>query len=74
MHLTPLSTKLPDQQVKALKSLSAKTRIPQSELIREAIDLVLLRYREDVITPEIRKAIDYLLHKDAKLLDRLAKE
>ena len=74
MHLIPLSTKLPDQQVKALKSLSTKTRIPQSELIREAINMVLLRYREDIVTPEVRKAIDYLLHKDAKLLDRLAGE
>ena len=74
MKLIPLSSKLPDGQLKALKSLSERTRIPQSELIREAIDLVLLRYREDVVTPEIRKGIDYLLHKDAKLLQRLAKE
>lgn len=74
MGYTAFSTKLPKEQLKAIKKLSEKTRIPQSELIREGIHLVLLRYEEDVVTPQLRKEIDSLLQKDAKLLERLAKE
>ena len=73
MNLIALSAKLPKEQVKALKSLSERTRIPQSELIREGIDLVLERHKEDVVTPELRRQIDKLLSKDAHLLKRLAK-
>ena len=73
MNLIALSAKLPREQMRALKSLSERTRIPQSELLREGIDLVLERHKEDVVTPELRRQIDKLLSEDAHLLKRLAK-
>lgn len=73
MNYVSLSAKLPSQHVKLLKSLSERTKIPQSELIREGIQLVIQRYKEDAITPEIRNEIDRLLREDKKLLQRLAR-
>ncbi|MBI4056722.1 MAG: ribbon-helix-helix domain-containing protein [Elusimicrobia bacterium] len=73
MSLKALTTKLDEKTLKALKAVSEKTRIPQSELIREGISLVLRRHSEDAITPELKNEIDDLLREDKELLKRLSK-
>ena len=38
MALKAFTTKLDEKTVKALKAVSERTRIPQSELVREGVD------------------------------------
>ncbi|MBI2069034.1 MAG: ribbon-helix-helix domain-containing protein [Elusimicrobia bacterium] len=72
MELKPFTTKLDKKTIDALKALSLKTRIPQSELVREGIALVLRRHAEDVITPYLRTEVEDLLQEDRNLLRRLS--
>lgn len=73
MGLKAFTTKLDEKTLETLKKVSERTRIPQSELVREGISLALRRYAEDVLTPELRDEIESLLKEDAGLLKRLAK-
>jgi hypothetical protein len=38
-----------DKQFKKLKGLSAATRVKMADYIREGIDLILAKYRKDVV-------------------------
>ena len=73
MALKAYTTKLDERTLKALKAVSERTHIPQSDLIREGIDLALRRHAEDVVAPELRKEIEELLNEDRSLLQRLSK-
>lgn len=73
MALKALTTKLEEKRIRALRVLSGKTRIPQSELIREGVDFVLRKYQEAVLTPEFKEEVENLLREDRQVLDRLAK-
>jgi len=68
-----LVTRLDVKTIGALKAVSKRTRIPQSELVREGIAFVLRRHAEDSVTPELKEGIDALLREDAGLLKRLSK-
>ncbi len=67
-----MSLKIGEQQLKLLKEMSRTTRIPQSALVRKGIELVLIQGKEDVITPEFRRAVDQLIREDRDILKRLA--
>ncbi len=41
----PTTVYLEEEQAKALKELSERTRVPQQAFIREGVDYVLRRYR-----------------------------
>ena len=73
MALKAFTTKLDEKTLKALKAVSERTRIPQSELVREGLELALRRHAEDIVSPELRKDIEELLNEDKGLLQRLAK-
>lgn len=73
MALKAYTTKLDEKTLKALKAVSERTRIPQSELVREGVELALRRHAEDILTPELRQDIEDLLREDKKLLRRLSK-
>lgn len=73
MALKAYTTKLDERTLKALKAVSERTRIPQSELVREGVELALRRHAEDVVSPELRKEIEALLKEDKGLLQRLSK-
>ncbi len=72
MALKAFTTKLDEQTLKALKAVSEQTRIPQSELVREGVELALRRHAEDVVSPRLRQEIEALLKEDKGLLDRLS--
>ena len=74
MGLKQFTTKLDEKTLETLKRVSERTRIPQSELVREGISLALRRYAEDVLTPELRQEIESLLEEDRSVLKRLAKD
>ncbi len=73
MALKAFTTKLDEKTVKALKAVSERTRIPQSELVREGVELALRRHAEDIISPDLRRDIEELLREDKSVLQRLAK-
>jgi len=72
MGLKPFTTKLDTKTLEALRKVSEKTRIPQSQLVREGIALVLRRHAEDSLTLALRSEIEDLLKEDRGLLRRLA--
>lgn len=73
MNMVPFTMKLEKTQSKFLDAISKKTHVPKSGLIREGIELVIRKYQEDVITPELRQLIDKTVQEDIGLLRRLAK-
>lgn len=73
MALKAFTTKLDEKILKALKAVSERTRIPQSELVREGVELVLRRHAEDIVSPGLRQDIEELLQEDKGLLRRLSK-
>lgn len=73
MGLKAFTTKLDERTLKALKAVSERTRISQSDLVREGIELALRRHAEDIVSPELREEIEALLLEDKGLLQRLAK-
>ena len=73
MALKAYTTKLDEKTLRTLKAVSERTRIPQSELVREGVELALRRHAEDIVSPELRKDIEELLREDKGLLQRLAK-
>lgn len=71
--LKAISLKLDVAQLKVLDSVSKETHIPKTSLIRQGIDLILRRHKEDVVSARLQKEIDSLLSEDKDLLSRLAK-
>ncbi len=73
MALKAVTTKLEERQIKALKIVSEKTHIPQSELFREGVDFVIKKHEGDILSPEFKEQIESLLVEDRPVLKRLAK-
>ena len=68
-----ISLKLEERQLKLLEEVSRTTRVPKSALIRQGVELVLIRAKEDMVSADFRREVDTLLREDQKLLKRLAK-
>lgn len=66
------STKLEAKKVRTLKRLSEQSRIPQSRLLENAIDLLEAQFATDVITPEFRRVVDRSIQRNLPLLKKLA--
>ena len=66
------STKLGEKEVRALRRISEKSRIPQSKLLEEAIHLLEAQFSMDVITPDFRRLVDQTVKEDLPALRRLA--
>lgn len=73
MGLKAYTTKLDEKTLRALRAVSEQTRISQSELVREGINLMLRKHAEEIVTPELQEEIESLLREDKGLLKRLAK-
>ena len=68
--LKMFATKLEERQIEALRSLSKKTKIPQSQLVREAIDRYLQELERDRL--EFLRRVDRDLEEDREAHTRLA--
>lgn len=71
--LKTYAAKLEQRQIEALKRLSRKTKIPQAELLRQAVDLLLEKWQDDQDRVEFIKRLDRRLEEDRSALERLAK-
>jgi len=65
--------KLEEQQIEGLRKLSKGTKIPQAELLRQAVDLLLERWRSDQERLEFIRRLDRRLEEDREAMERLAK-
>ena len=70
--LKTYATKLEERQIEALRKLSQETKIPQAELLREAVDLLLEKWERDRERLEFLKRLDERLEEDREALQRLA--
>ena len=68
-----MSLKLEEQQLKLLEEVSRATRVPKSALVRQGIELVLIRAKEEIVSADFRREVDSLLREDHEVLKRLAK-
>ena len=71
--LKTYAAKLEERQIEALRKLSKGTKIPQAELLRQAVDLLLERWRSDQERLEFVKRLDRRLDEDREAMERLAK-
>ena len=71
--LKTYTVKLEERQIEALKKLSEETKIPQAELLRQAVDLLLEKWAKDRERLEFLKRLDERLEEDREALERLAK-
>ncbi|MEN3058999.1 MAG: ribbon-helix-helix domain-containing protein [Candidatus Methanosuratincola petrocarbonis] len=70
--LKTYAAKLEEGQIEALKKLSRETKIPQAELLRQAVDLLLRKWKADQERLEFIRRLDGRLEEDREAMERLA--
>ena len=71
--LKPFNTKLEDHQIRTLDALSSSTHIPKARLVRQAIELLITQYQNDVLSSEFIHLVNDSIAENTNLLKRLAK-
>ena len=66
------AAKLEERQIEALRELSRQTKVPQAELLREAVDLLIAKRQSELERLEFLRRLDARLDDDQEALDRLA--
>lgn len=66
------AAKLEERQIEALKALSQQTKVPQAELLREAVDLLIAKRQAELERLAFLKRLDARLDDDQEALDRLS--
>lgn len=66
------AAKLEERQIEFLRRLSQETKIPQAELLRQAVDLLLQKWQRDQERLEFIKRLDKRLEEDREAMERLA--
>lgn len=70
--LKTYAAKLEERQIEALKKLSRETKIPQAELLRQAVDLLLEKWQRERERLEFLKRVDEDLEEDRIAMERLS--
>jgi predicted transcriptional regulator len=65
--MTMITISLPDDRLQKLKDIAAQFSVAPEELVRVSIEELLTRPEED-----FRRALEYVLNKNAELYRRLA--
>ena len=68
-----ISLKIEKNQLKLLEALAKETHIPKSKLIRDGIDLIIRKHKEDVVSLDLQEEIDMLINEDKELLKKVEK-
>jgi hypothetical protein len=71
--LKTYAVKLEERQIEALRRLSQETKVPQAELLRQAVDLLLAKWAKERERLEFLRRVDQDLEEDREALERLAK-
>ena len=72
MMLKTYAAKLEERQIEALKRLSRDTKVPQAELLRQAVDLLLEKRQAEQERLEFLNRLDKRLEEDRAAMERLA--
>ena len=72
MSTVQYSTKLTEEQVKALKKISDKTHIPQAVLVRQAVDVLIEELSDKAIAADFLNLVKKRAAEDRRLLKKLA--
>ena len=70
--LKTYAAKLEERQIEFLRRLSQETKIPQAELLRQAVDLLLQKWQRDQERLEFIKRLGKRLEEDREAMERLA--
>lgn len=70
--LKTYATKLEERQIEALRRLSQETKIPQAQLLRQAVDLLLENLQADRERLEFLRRVDKDLEEDREAIERLS--
>jgi len=73
MMLKTYASKLEDQQIEALKRLSSDTKVPQAELLRQAVDLLLEKRQAEQERLEFLRHVDEDLEEDREAMEHLSR-
>jgi hypothetical protein len=65
--------KLEERQIEALRELSKETGVPQAELLRQAVDLLLEKRAAERERLEFLRRVDQDLDEDREAMERLAR-
>lgn len=71
--LKTYAAKLEERQIEALRELSATTGVPQAALLRQAVDLLVLKWEVDQERIQFLARLDERLNEDREALERLAR-
>ena len=72
MSTVQYSTKLTEEQVKALKRISEQTHIPQAVLVRQAINFIIEELKDKNLSLNFLSLVKHRIKEDKELLKRLA--
>ena len=70
--LKTYAAKLEERQIEFLRRVSQETKIPQAELLLQAVDLLLQKWQRDQERLEFIKRLDKRLEEDREAMERLS--
>lgn len=70
--LKTYAAKLEERQIEALRRLSEETKVPQAELLRQAVDTLLEKWQKDRERLDFIRRLDKRLEEDRTAMKRLA--
>jgi len=68
-----ISTRIDAKLKKKLDALSKRSRVPQTALVEEALELLFSVRTSSPITPEFREMVDRYIEKNRKALEELSR-
>jgi len=71
--LKTYAAKLEERQIEALREMSETTGVPQAELLRQAVDLLLEKRTAERERLEFLNRVDQDLDEDREAMERLAR-
>lgn len=71
--LKTYAAKLEERQIEALRELSKETGVPQAELLRQAVDMLLEKRAAERERLEFLRRVDQDLDEDREAMERLAR-
>lgn len=67
------STKLTEEQIRALKKISEQTHVPQAVLVRQAVSILIEELKDKAVSLNFFKLVKRRVKQDKKLLKKIAK-
>ena len=73
MSTVQYSTKLTEEQIRALKKISNETHVPQAVLVRQAVSILIEELKDKAVSLNFFKLVKRRIKQDKKLLKKIAR-